>query len=190
MATLIDGYNLLHATGILSRHIGPGTLERARKTLLNLLAASLSETERADTTVVFDAHTGPAGLSREQQHHGITVLYAVGYADADDLMEELIRADPSPRKLVVVSSDHQLHRAARRRRATAIDSEPWFANLCRQRRARESVQPPSEERPLAPQTEAEAAYWREAFGAIAAEPDLTDPFPAGYAEDVVSNDEI
>jgi hypothetical protein len=31
--------------------------------------------------------------------------------------------------LTVVSSDHRLHRAARRRKATPIDSEKWVAEL-------------------------------------------------------------
>ena len=31
MALVIDGYNLLHASGILGRGIGPGSLERSRR---------------------------------------------------------------------------------------------------------------------------------------------------------------
>ena len=43
MALIIDGYNLLHASGILGRGIGPGGLERSRSALLNFLAESLDE---------------------------------------------------------------------------------------------------------------------------------------------------
>jgi len=139
MAILIDGYNLLHATGILGRNVGPGTLERARHALLRFLAASLADSERADTTVVFDASNSPPGLPHEQYHQGIRVLYAKGYSDADGLMEKLIRADSSPRRLVVVSSDHQVQRAARRRRGTAVDSDRWYADVCRQRRGRDAA---------------------------------------------------
>ena len=35
--------------------------------------------------------------------------------------------------LIVVSSDHRVQRAARRRRATAIDSEQWVARVKRKR---------------------------------------------------------
>jgi predicted RNA-binding protein with PIN domain len=189
MAILIDGYNLLHEAGILGRHIGPGTLERARIALFNFLAASLTDAERADTVVVFDAPTGLSGLPREQFHHGLQVRYAVGYADADDLLEELIRADSSPRKLVVVSSDHQIQRAARRRRATAVDSEPWYADLCRRRRARDLAEPAPEEKPVPPDVEAEAEYWLKAFGQIDAEAESTDLFPPGYAEDLLADEE-
>ena len=38
MALLIDGYNLLHASGILGRGVGPGGLERSRLALLNFVA--------------------------------------------------------------------------------------------------------------------------------------------------------
>jgi len=212
MATLIDGYNLLYAVGILGRHVGPGTLERARQALLGFLAASLSESERADTTVVFDAKSHPPGVPRELNYRGIRVLFAVGHADADDLLQQLIRADSSPRRLVVVSSDHQLHRAARRRRATAIDSDCWYDELRRHRRARQQPGLPAEERP-APEPGAEdAAYWLDVFsrpeaaagsetprassgaslpqaGRADDDFDVYHPFPPGYAEDLLADEE-
>lgn len=212
MATLIDGYNFLHATGILGRNVGPGTLERARNALLGFLAASLTESERAGTTVVFDAKGGPPGLPRELHQHGIRVLYAVGYPDADGLMEELIRADSSPRRLVVVSSDHQIQRAAARRRATACDSDRWYTDVCRRRRARELAEPAAEHKPIPPNAAAESAYWVRAFSEFAVDAsdsaatnagsfqekdgrsedtdvDLTNPFPPGYADDLLADDE-
>ncbi|MFW5835236.1 MAG: NYN domain-containing protein, partial [Pseudomonadota bacterium] len=110
---LIDGYNLLHATGILARGIGPGTLERARMALLGFLAASLEPEQLPRTTVVFDAADHPPGLPREVEHRGLKVLFAAGYADADTLIEQLIRRDSAPRQLTVVSSDHRIQRPAR-----------------------------------------------------------------------------
>jgi predicted RNA-binding protein with PIN domain len=213
MATLIDGYNLLHATGMLGRNVGPRTLERARNALLRFLAGSLAESERADTTVVFDAKNGPPGLPRELHQHGVRVLYAVGYPDADDLMKELIRADSSPRRLVVVSSDHQIQRAAVSRRATTIDSDVWYADACRRRRAPERAKPAAADRPTPTDTEAESAYWVQAFSELAvsdasrpageragsngknvgkiddADVDLTNPFPPGYGEDLLADEE-
>ena len=212
MATLIDGYNFLHATGMLGRNVGPRTLERARNALLGFLAASLPESERADTTVVFDAKNGPPGLPRELNQHGVRVLYAVGYPDADGLMKELIRADSSPRRLVVVSSDHQIQRAAARRRATTIDSDRWYADVCRQRRARELAEPAAEDRPLPTDPEADTDYWVQAFSELgvpdASKPaaenagsfqekigqlddtdvDLMNPFPPGYADDLLADE--
>jgi len=145
MAILIDGYNLLNATGV--EGVGGGTeLERARRGLLNFLASVLSEDELAGTTIVFDAQGAPPGLPRSERFSGISVLYAREYAEADDLLEELIARDHAPRQLLVVSSDHRLQRAARRRRATPIDSDVWVSQL-EMRRHRSPRPPPQKPSP-------------------------------------------
>ena len=128
MAILIDGYNLLNATGV--EGTGRGTeLERARRGLLRFLSRALTEEERATTTLVFAAHHAPPRLPAHEAFHGMTVLFSRGYPEADDLIEELIASDHAPRRLLVISSDHRLHRAARRRKATPIDSDVWMATL-------------------------------------------------------------
>ena len=60
MSLLIDGYNLIHAAGLVGQGRGPGGLERSRLALLNFLAQSLAAADLARTTVVFDA----AGVRR------------------------------------------------------------------------------------------------------------------------------
>ncbi|MEE8451031.1 MAG: NYN domain-containing protein [Thermoguttaceae bacterium] len=167
MTILIDGYNLLNATGIVARGVGPGTLSRARLALLNFLAESLEPKDAGHTTVVFDAHDPPPGLPRTVNHRGITVRFSVGYEDADSQIEELIRKDSSPRRLTVVSSDHRLQRAARRRKAKAIDSDLWYAEVVRARRRRSDTEDtPSEAtaRPVVPLLEEDVSYWIHQFG--------------------------
>ncbi|MDZ7620505.1 MAG: NYN domain-containing protein, partial [Patescibacteria group bacterium] len=161
---LIDGYNLLHATGLVARGFGPGTLERARLALLNFLAASLDTEQRPRTTIVFDAGTRGPGLPREMVHGGLTVLFAAGYSDADTLIEELIRRHSAPRRLIVVSSDHQVQRAARRRRARAVDSDVWYGELAtaRQLARDDSAQP--DPRPPVPLLQEDVNYWLRQFG--------------------------
>ena len=70
----------------------------------------------SQTTIVFDAKQAPPGLPHQLDHGGITVIFARGYDDADELIEELIASNSTPRRLTVVSSDHRIQRAARRRR--------------------------------------------------------------------------
>ena len=167
MTILIDGYNLLNVTGIVGRGVGPGTLSRARLALLNFLAESLDPKDVGHTTVVFDAHDPPPGLPRTVDHRGITVRFSVGYEDADSQIEELIRKDSAPRRLTVVSSDHRLQRAARRRRAKAVDSDVWYAEVVRVRHRRHDAEnPPSEEtaRPIVPLLEEDVSYWIRQFG--------------------------
>ena len=96
MPLLIDGYNLLNATGIPARGRGPGNLERARQALLNTLVESLPEDEVPRTTVVFDASESPWGVAKQSNHRGIHVLFAAKDDDADTVIEELI--EPTARR--------------------------------------------------------------------------------------------
>ncbi len=161
---LIDGYNLLHATGIVARGIGPGTLERARVALLGFLAASIEPEQLPRTTVVFDAAGRVPGLPREANHRGLKVLFAAGYADADALIEQLIRSHSAPRQLTVVSSDHQIQRAARRRRARAVDSGAWYAELVARRRSASADMVETSARPPVPLLAEDVDYWLRQFG--------------------------
>ena len=163
MSLLIDGYNLLHVTGIVGRGVGPGGLQRSRLALVNFLAASLEPGELPRTTIVFDAQD-TAGLAEVVEHRGISVRFATKYESADELIEELIRADSAPRRLVVVSSDHRVQRAARRRRAKAIDSDAWYAELVRARRERNEASAATPARPPVPLLEEDVNYWLRQFG--------------------------
>jgi uncharacterized protein len=165
MPLLIDGYNLLHAGGIIGAG-GPHSLEKSRLALLNFLAESLPEAEWGHATVVFDAAEAPPGLPRVLTHRGLEVRFSAGYHDADELIEELIRAATAPRKLLVVSSDHRLQRAARRRRAEFVDSDVWYARVLRSRAARRAVSPLEAEsaKPPVPSSAGEVLYWLRQFG--------------------------
>ncbi len=194
MSLIIDGYNVLHVVGIMGRGVGPGSLERSRTALLNFLAETLTEEERARTAVVFDAHDPPAGLPRMMQHRGLTVHFASRYEDADTLIEELIRADSAPRRLTVVSSDHRIQRAAHRRRARAVDSDVWHAEMLRLCQARQESTETGPARPAVPLLPEQVDAWLRQFGLKdkdSEEPrgeedasDAIDPFPPGYADDI------
>ncbi|MEO8496788.1 MAG: NYN domain-containing protein [Planctomycetota bacterium] len=208
---LIDGYNLLHVTGlsgpeITRREIAVGALERARNALLNFLAASLDADERQQTTVVFDSSCAPPVLRLARQHRGITVKYATGYESADELLEELIREAAAPKRLTVVSSDHRVQRAAKRRKARAVDSDVWYDEIRESRRQPGIPVATVPPRPTGPLSEDEVAAWLAEFGDVCLE-DLTsalssvveilaadelgiqtpieNPFPPGYAEDLL-----
>lgn len=128
---LIDGYNLLFASGVFASSAGPPTLQRTREALLQFLADSLDPKLLGRTIVVFDATQAPPGLPRELSFAGMRVLFSRGGQEADDLLEDLIAAQRAPRELLVVSSDHRLQRAARQRGAAFIDSERWLRDLQR-----------------------------------------------------------
>lgn len=126
---IIDGYNLMHATGLARRSYGPGDLEVCRHRLLQQLSDRLSDQARRRTTVVFDAFEAVSDDERHQNRHGLTVIYAPAGTDADSEIERIISSHDAPRQLLIVSGDHRLHRAAGRRRAKAIDSELFWESL-------------------------------------------------------------
>jgi predicted RNA-binding protein with PIN domain len=162
MALLIDGYNLLHVSDIFASE-GAGTeLHRARLALLDYLATSLSKRDRVQTTIVFDAAGAPPRLPSQLVHDGMQVYFARRHADADEMIEHLLEGWQSPKSLTVVSSDHRVQRAARRRGAAYIDSDRWFAELQTARQRRESEQ----ERLGKPDTTTspeDTAYWLDEF---------------------------
>ena len=190
MSYIIDGYNLIHAAGILGRGSGSGGLQRARRALLNSLAESLDPRDRSRTTVVFDAGPGaPRHRPRVLVHHGMTVRFASNYDDADTLIEELIQAESAPRSLTVVSSDHRLQRAAHRRKAKAVDSDRWYATLLRDRQGHAERPAADAEKPAGPRSAAETRRWLEAFTSEETgrlENELEGPFPPGFGEDLGS----
>ena len=126
---LIDGYNLMHAAGMARLRYGPGDLERCRTWFLKYLLGRLTPRELPRTSVVFDAGNAPPGMSRRTTLDGMQVFFANPGGDADTLIEEMIAVHSAPRQIRLISSDHRLQKAARRRRAGFVDSEVFAAEL-------------------------------------------------------------
>ena len=159
MRILIDGYNLLHAAGVFGETRGPGGFEASRRALLEALARLLGDA-RDKATVVFDATDAPPGLPARSLHDGIQVVFARDYPSADALIEDMIEAHNAPTSLTVVSADNRVIAAARRRRAKAVPSGEWFAEL--RAAARQSPQP--ETKPPPPENDYEVERWLREFG--------------------------
>jgi predicted RNA-binding protein with PIN domain len=161
MHYLIDGYNLLHATGHLVGKVSPARLEQARLTLLDHIVASLGAEARF-VTVVFDARRAPRGTPAEENHHGVRILNALE-TEADDLIEVLIRTHPTPHKLTVVSQDRRLLEAAARRRCLTQACVDFYEAIALPRRPEPA---PVAEKPQVLSKEVAAELLR-AFGGTA-----------------------
>jgi predicted RNA-binding protein with PIN domain len=159
MTLIIDGYNLLHASGVFGAERGPRGFEQSRVALLDLLCDLLDD-HASDTIVVFDAARAPDGLPGRLVHRGIRVWFAREYPDADTLIEELVETDTAPGHLIVVSSDRRLQAAARRRRARAVSCEEWLADARADSRRRKHRA--ADEKPAAP-SPADVEYWKKYF---------------------------
>jgi predicted RNA-binding protein with PIN domain len=174
---VIDGYNLLHAMGVLLGRVeGPQVLEKARRQLLDDLAKAF-EADAGLLTVVFDAAVAPRRSQPEQTIQGIRVLFAVGGQEADDLIESLITQHPHPRHLSVVSDDHRLQRAARRRQAQDMSCGA-FLDLLEQRGKARGEGPKSEapagDAKQADDSQAEKEHWLAEFGHLQQDLDRHD----------------
>lgn len=126
---IIDGYNLMHAAGMARLRYGPGDLERCRTRFLNYLIGRLTPGELARTSVIFDAGDAPPGMPRRTTLKDMQVFFADPGGDADTLIEELIADHSAPRQIRLISSDHRLQKAARKRRAGFVDSEVFATEL-------------------------------------------------------------
>lgn len=188
MALLIDGYNLLHVSDIFA---GPGEnteLHRSRMALLDFLTRSIDQRERKHTTIVFDAAGAPPGLPHTLTHGGMTIHFARRQSDADELIEELLEACLTPRALTVVSSDHRVQRAARRRGAGFVDSDQWYAERRAHQRQHNVPADESASKLEASEAPEDVAYWVKRFADSQADVTSDDPFPPSYADDIVEEE--
>jgi predicted RNA-binding protein with PIN domain len=168
MRTLIDGYNLMFAAGLMGQRFGPDRFRKVRHRFLNDLAATLDPVDAHLTTVVFDANDAPGHIPASGRHKGITVLYAVDHDSADERIEELIAHHSSPKTLTVVSSDHRIQRAATRRKARVLSADEFLTRMDGLK-GRKKPPEPSPEAPARQEvpTAQEAAYWLEEFRELA-----------------------
>ena len=173
---LIDTSNVLHAIGVLPEHLKeldvPGlarliSASRYAKRRAVLVCDGVGPVSAAggagagggDLGVPSSTNTAPSG----KEIAGLDVVYAGASQEADDVIELLIARDSAPRRLLVVSTDRRLVRAANRRRAQSITSQAFLRHL-----AADSEKPKA--RPLpgfaaqVPLNEYAVGYWMSLFG--------------------------
>ena len=173
MLYLIDGYNLLHAMGVLGGRVGPQGLAKARLSLLGLLRGALDK-EASSVTVVFDAAGAPPGAIDDQEHQDMHVRFASEHPQADDLIESMIRKSPTPKQLTVVSDDHRIQKAAQRGRCLAIGCLDFLEELSKKRRQRRLSASASPERTTASRKEKED--WIKEFAHLDDEKEMKELF--------------
>ena len=161
MTFLIDGYNLMHAVGLVRPGLPAGKLERARTRFLDWLADAANG--REVVRVVFDAQGAPAA-SPETDHSGVWVRFAFRKT-ADDEIEELLASEPQPARVTVVSNDSRVREAGRRRGAAVMRCEEfvdWTIEEAREQGAN-APRSPAPEKPAPDASADEMAAWLAAF---------------------------
>lgn len=134
MPVLVDGNNLLYAALEADPERPPS------RTTMCLRLGQWSRRTGESVAVVFDGRAPAGGLARQISASDVEVQFSGSGTSADDVLRELIEAHSAARLLLVVSSDREVVRAAKRRRAKTIGSKDFWSALQRQL-ARETPRP-------------------------------------------------
>jgi uncharacterized protein len=155
---LIDGYNLYYYAKSLYRQEDADLSVAAFCTIVD----EWSRQARQKVSIVFDGGAPPA-LRQNQTRFGSVALKFTGQrTDADAAIEEGIASSTAPKLLHVVSSDHRIRRAARRRGCKVQTSDEFWARMARKLTARKPKPEPREK--AAGLLSHELEYWLKVFG--------------------------
>jgi predicted RNA-binding protein with PIN domain len=118
---IVDGYN------VTKKGFGDVSLEQQRTRLIAALAG-LAAQSGAEVTVVFDGAERIAGLPGTR---GVRVLFSRKSETADEVIRQLVRAEPDGRPVVVISSDREVADGVRRHGAYPLSSDTLLRRLAR-----------------------------------------------------------
>jgi predicted RNA-binding protein with PIN domain len=119
---VVDGYN------VTKRGFAEMSLEQQRKRLVTGLGGIAAQTGD-EVTVVFDGAERVHGLPPAPR--GVRVLFSRKGDTADELIRQLVRAEPAGRPIVVVSSDREVADGVRRHGAYPMGADSLLRRLTR-----------------------------------------------------------
>lgn len=117
LVILVDAYNVLHTPGVLP--LGLAGLDVMG--LARLIGAG--RYARREIVLVCD------GRGSDSRHADLRIVYAGPSHDADGWIEDRLARDSAPRRMLVVSSDRRVLRAADRAGASVLTSATFLAQL-------------------------------------------------------------
>ena len=119
---VVDGYN------VTKRGFAEMSLEQQRKRLITGLGGIAAQTGD-EVTVVFDGAERVHGLPPAPR--GVRVLFSRKGDTADELIRQLVRAEPPGRAIVVISSDREVADGVRRHGAYPMGADSLLRRLAR-----------------------------------------------------------
>ncbi len=119
---VVDGYN------VTKRGFADMSLEQQRKRLITGLGGIAAQTGD-EVTVVFDGAERVHGLPPAPR--GVRVLFSRKGDTADELIRQLVRAEPAGRPVVVISSDREVADGVRRHGAYPMGADALLRRLSR-----------------------------------------------------------
>jgi predicted RNA-binding protein with PIN domain len=121
---IIDGYNLILAV----REDFPGNLdlEGQREHLLRVLNSS-QQLKKFRLIVIFDGRSEVKNLAPSSGR--IRIIFSKGRKKADQIIQELVRKDPTPGQIEVVSSDREIQFTAKDHGAKVRESRDFWQQI-------------------------------------------------------------
>ena len=158
MATLlIDGHNLIGRLPDISLS-EPDDEQRLLAKLESHLAGAPGE-----VVVVFDPGPNPPADAPPYRGGRVAAIFARPPESADDVIMRLIRADPNPRHITVVTADREILACARRHRCRIVKTDRFVQRLARRPRPH-AVAPAAHPVPAGElATESYLTYWYDYF---------------------------
>lgn len=159
MPFLFDGYNIYHQAGKVNEE-----WTRITPRSLCLLIAEDLQALGEGGVIVFDGRM-PRGQEWGAEPLGsLRVVYSGAESDADTALEELIKKNTAPRRLIMVSSDHRLRSAAHKRKALSLTAQEYLLGLKLRREQPPPEKPREPRQKRAGLSESETRAWMEFFG--------------------------
>jgi predicted RNA-binding protein with PIN domain len=119
---IVDGYN------VTKRGFGDVSLEQQRSRLISGLAG-INAQSGSEVTVVFDGAEKLVGAP--PMPRGVRVLFSPKGQTADEMIRQLVRAEPAGRPIIVISSDREVADGVRRHGAYPLSSDTLLRRLSR-----------------------------------------------------------
>jgi predicted RNA-binding protein with PIN domain len=119
---VVDGYN------VTKRGFGDASLEQQRSRLVSSLGG-LAAQSGIEVTVVFDG--ADKVLAVPSPPRGVRVLFSRKGETADELIRQLVRAEPMGRPVIVISSDREVADGVRRHGAYPLSSDSLLRRIAR-----------------------------------------------------------
>ena len=160
---LIDGYNFLHASRGTDHDWTELSLEDARAAIVGFLA-SRRRPGREKVTVVFDGGAAASYGTRQENVHGVEVLFSEAGVTADEVIGRTVRNAPDPRSFLVVTADRQIRNEVQRLGAKIVGPLN-FLIASQQHHEKRQRRPAAEPREKYQGTSpGEVEHWKKIFG--------------------------
>jgi hypothetical protein len=153
---IIDGNNLLHTVNKIEgdfQSINDVDLCKAVGVFLRLTGQT--------GEVIFDG-AGPRDKTGFDNIENLEVFFSGLKTDTDTVIENKIKASTAPKRLVIVSSDRRLRKAAHIRKAASVKSGVFWINLQKVLSRKTQIREPQAKRKGL--SEGETEQWMDFFG--------------------------